>query len=123
MGGAVMEEPAMAEIAEQLRGELSDMLDLIRRAGGGVVFEEFPGDLEVNVLQPDEADAGRAGEARDASCVTQMHIDETNRLAETLDRLRRGKCGISEEPGELVAATAAPLHGPRNAPAARHDGP
>jgi len=122
MGGAEREEPAMAESGERLRGELSDTLELIRRAGGGVVFEEFPGDLEENAPQPDEAGAGRAGEAREASCVTQrMLIDEANRLAETLDRLRRGECGISEETGELVAA--APLRGPRNAPAARHHGP
>jgi hypothetical protein len=105
MGGPAMEESSMAEIAERLRGELSDMLELIRRAGGGVLFEEFPGDLEDNALQPEEADAGRAGEAREASCVTQgMLIDETNRLAETLDRLRRGECGVGEATGELVAA-------------------
>jgi hypothetical protein len=35
------------------------MLEVIRRAGGGVVFEEFPGDLEENGLLPDEVDAGR----------------------------------------------------------------
>ena len=80
----------MAENVERLRGELSDMLKLVRRAGGGVIFEEFPGDLEEDVL-PAEADAGRAGEARDASRATQrILIDEANRLAETLDRLRRG---------------------------------
>lgn len=63
MGGPAMEEPSMADIAERLRGELRDMMELIRRAGGGVVFEEFPGDLEDNTLQPEEADAGRGGEA------------------------------------------------------------
>ena len=83
-------EAAVADNAERLRGELSDMLELVRRAGGGVVFEEFPGDLEEDVL-PAEADAGREGEARDASRATQrILIDEANRLAETLDRLRRG---------------------------------
>jgi len=79
----------VVENAERLRGELSDTLELVRRAGGGVVFEEFPGDLEENVL-PAEADTGRADE-RDASRATQrILIDEANRLAETLDRLRRG---------------------------------
>ena len=79
----------MADDAERLRGELSEMLELIRLSGGGVVFEEFPGDLEEDVL-PAEADAGRADEARDASRATQrILIDEANRLAETLDRLRR----------------------------------
>jgi hypothetical protein len=97
LSGAAMEETAMAEVAERLRGELSDMVELIRRTGGGVVFEEFPGDLEENALQPDEADAGRAGGVREASCVTQrMLIAEANRLAETLARLRRAECRISE---------------------------
>jgi hypothetical protein len=122
MGGPAMEEPSMAEIAERLRGELSDTLELIRRAGGGLLFEEFPGDLEENAPQPDEADAGRAGEAREASSATQrMLIDEANRLAEMLDRLRRGKCGVSEGTRALVAA--APLRGQRNAPVTRHHGP
>jgi hypothetical protein len=117
-----MEEPSMAEIAERRRGELSDMLELIRRAGGGVVFEEFPGDLEDNTLQPVEVDAGGAGEAREASPATQrMLIDEANRLAETLDRLRRGEWGVSEGTRALVAA--APLRGQRNAPVTRHHGP
>jgi hypothetical protein len=63
-----------------------------------------------------------AGEAREASCVARrVLIDETNRLAETLDRLRRGECRISEETGALVAA--ARLRGPRNAPAVRDHGP
>ena len=80
----------MAENAERLRGELSDTLELVRLAGGGVVFEEFPGDLEEDVLAA-EADAGRASEARDTSRATQrILIDEANLLAETLDRLRRG---------------------------------
>ena len=87
MGGAEMEEPAMAESAERLRGELSDKLELIRRAE---VFEEFPGDLEEDALAADGADVGRAAEAREASCVTQrMLIAEANRLAESLERLRR----------------------------------
>lgn len=66
------------------------MLELVRLAGGGVVVEEFPGDLEEGVL-PAEADAGRVDQAQDASRATQrILIDEANRLAETLDRLRRG---------------------------------
>jgi hypothetical protein len=118
MGGAEMEEPAMAESAERLRGELSDKLELIRRAGGGVVFEEFPGDLDENALQPDGADAGRAGDAREGSCATQrMLIDEANRLAETLDRLRRREYGITEETGTLAAVASL-----RDPLAVRHHG-
>jgi hypothetical protein len=91
MGGEAVKEPAMAEIAERPRPELSDMLELIRWAGGGVVFEDLPGDIEENALPSDEADVGSAGGTREASGVTQrMLIDEANRLAEALDRLRRG---------------------------------
>lgn len=96
MGSLEMGEPVKAEIAERMRGEVSNILELIRRAGGGVVFEEFPGDLEDDVSMSDEADASRADEAWAASCVTQRRlIDEANRLAEALDRLRRGEGGNS----------------------------
>jgi hypothetical protein len=98
------------------------MLELIRRAGGGVVFEEYPGEFDEDALRPDEADRGRAGQAREASHVTRrMLVDEANGLAETLDRLRHGECGITERTGEVV--TAATPGGPRVAPDARHRGP
>jgi hypothetical protein len=72
---------------------LSETLELIRRAGGGVVFDEFPGDLEDDTLQLGEADADRPGEASGANRVTQrILIEEANRLAETRDRLRCGEC-------------------------------
>lgn len=84
----------MAENAERLHRELSETLELIRRAGGGVVFEEFPGDLEENAFQLGEADADHPGDASGANRVTQrILIEEANRLAETLERLRRGECG------------------------------
>ena len=73
-------------IEERLRGELLDVLDLIRRAGGGVVFEEFPGAPEM---------AGQADPMDDYSAaVPRALIDEANRLAETLERIRRGPNGI-----------------------------
>lgn len=76
----------MAESEDRLRGELSDVLDLIRRAGGGLVFEEFPEAIE---------DAPRADPMDDSSsAVRRALIDEANRLAETLDRIRRGEDGI-----------------------------
>lgn len=76
----------MAESEERLRGELSDVVDLIRRAGGGVVFEEFPEAFE---------DAARADPMGDnGSAVRRALIDEANRLAETLERIRRGGDGI-----------------------------
>ena len=63
------------EIVERLRGELSGLLDAIRCAGGGIVFEEFPGALGED---PDGANAldGDISKARHAL------IREVNELAE-----------------------------------------
>ena len=67
------------ETEERLRRELSHMLDLIRQAGGGVVFEEF-------FDAPDDGGGSSAGQLE--------LIDEANRLAETLERIRRGDGGV-----------------------------
>lgn len=81
----------MAEIVERMHGELSDLLNLIRGMGGGVVFEEFPGALEENA------------EGQDTSSVTQRGlIDEANKLAEALERLRGGDHGTCEECGNPI---------------------
>ena len=69
------------EFAERLRGELSGLLEVIRRAGGGVVFEEFPGSREEDTSSAPPLD-GESSAARDAL------IGEANRLAETLQQIR-----------------------------------
>ena len=71
---------------EGMRGDLDEVLELIRRAGGGVVFEEFPGALEdVTRIDP-------AGD--DRSAVRRALIDQADCLAETLERIRLGEAGI-----------------------------
>ena len=42
----------MTKIEERMHGELTDLLNLIRRMGGGVVFEEFPGAFEEDTDAP-----------------------------------------------------------------------
>ena len=81
----------MTRIEERLRGELSEVLDLIRRAGGGVVFEEFPGALETDPVDDN------------SSAIRLALIDEANELAETLERIR---CGDGLDKGPLGAARA-----------------
>jgi RNA polymerase-binding transcription factor DksA len=82
----------MTEVVERMHGELSDLLNLIRRMGGGVVFEEFPGACEENAEAPDTS-----------SAATQRGlIDEANRLAEALERLRGGEHGTCEECGNPI---------------------
>jgi hypothetical protein len=76
----------MAELEEQLRGELSAVLDQIRGAGGGVMFEEFPGAIE---------DLGGSDPAEDdRSAARRALIEQANDLAETLERIRHGPGGM-----------------------------
>jgi len=65
----------MTESVERLHGELSDLLNLIRRRGGA--FEEH-------------------AEAPDTSSATPL-IDEANKLAEALERFRGGEHCTCEE--------------------------
>lgn len=74
----------MTEIVEGMRGELNDLLNLLRRMSGGVVCEEFVG-------------------AFDRSSATQRGlIDEAHKLAGALERLRGGEHGICEECGTPI---------------------
>jgi len=93
----------MKGIAERLREELDKTMGRIRRMGGGVVFEEFPGALEANAHEADQVDASRASEERETSSATRrVLIDKANKLAEALQRLQRGKYGTCEECGEAI---------------------
>jgi RNA polymerase-binding transcription factor DksA len=93
----------MQGIAERLREELDKTMGRIRRMGGGVVFEEFPGALEANPHEADQVDASRASAERETSSATRrVLIDKANKLAEALQRLQRGKYGTCEECGEAI---------------------
>src|ERR1051326_5103715 len=77
---------------ERLRGELRETVDLIRRSGGGLVFETFPGALQE--APPSDAPIGggdATGVRRVApDAVATAHralIDAADALAETLAQL------------------------------------
>jgi hypothetical protein len=76
---------------EQLRGQLRDTVELVRRSGGGVVFERFPGALQEESRSDDAADgvdASRVGTAPDAAAAAHRSlVDAADDLAETLARL------------------------------------
>lgn len=83
-------ETATGDIAERLRGALSDAVNRIRGLGGGLVFEEFPGALEEQSPPADPMDPSRVGQPPDTSAAARrLLIDEANALAEALERLRR----------------------------------
>jgi hypothetical protein len=74
---------------ERLRGELGDVLEVIRRAGGGVVFEEYPGAFE---------DVSEADPIADrSSAIRRALIEEANNLADTLERIRLGDGEAAQE--------------------------
>lgn len=82
---------AMDDGAERLRGELRDVVDLICRSGGGVVFEEFPGALQEEP-RPDRpaegVDASRVRMAPDVAAAAHgALIDAADELAATLAQL------------------------------------
>ena len=76
----------MTPMEEGMRGELGEVLELIRQAGGGLVFEDFPGALEdVSRIDPT---------SDDRSSMRRALIDQADRLAETLERMRHGEARI-----------------------------
>lgn len=94
----------MDEIKQRLEAELSRTVDRIRRMGGGVVFEDFPGAIGDNTPMADEVDVIRVNEDREMSFATRsLLVERANKLAEALERLREGEYGICQECGEPIA--------------------
>jgi hypothetical protein len=81
-------DKAMADITEQLSLELSVTVDLIRRLGGGVVLEEFPGAPQETALEPRASTQFALIDAADALGETLGRLDATAWSAHPL-RARR----------------------------------
>ena len=94
----------MDGIRKRLESELSHTVNRIRRMGGGVVFEEFPGAVGDNTPLADEVDLIQLNEDREMSFATRsMLVERANKLAEALERLRGGDYGICQECEEPIA--------------------
>ena len=94
----------MEDIKKRLESELSHTVNRIRRMGGAVVFEEFPGALGDNSPFADEVDLIQENENREMSFATRsMLVERANKLAEALERLREGEYGTCQECGEPIA--------------------
>ena len=78
------------ERVERLREELRGLLDAIHRAGGGVVFEEFPGALGADLVGPNVRDG-------DTSMARHALIQKANELAEVLARFRSDEDRIARD--------------------------
>ena len=93
----------MDDIRKRLESELSHTVSRIRRMGGGVILEEFPGAGE-NTPLADEVDLIRLNEDREMSFATRsMLVERANKLAEALERLRGGDYGTCQECEEPIA--------------------
>jgi RNA polymerase-binding transcription factor len=94
----------MDEIRKRLELELSTTMDRIRRIGGGVVFEDFPGAVSDNSPLADEVDVIRVNEDREMSFATRsLLVERANKLALALERLRGGEYGVCQECDEAIA--------------------
>ena len=93
MSGEQAKATGMPDGVERLRGRLRDAVELIRRSGGGVMFERFPGDLQEEPLSDelaDGVDTGRGRAAPDPAAATQRAlVDAADELADTLAQLER----------------------------------
>jgi hypothetical protein len=91
MSGEQAETTEMPGGVERLREQLRDAVELIRRSGGGVVFERFPGALQEEPLSDEPADgidARRGHVPPDAGVAAHCSlVDAADELAETLAQL------------------------------------
>lgn len=94
----------MDEIRQRLEAELHSAVDRIRRMGGAVVFEDYPGAIGDHGPMADEVDAVQVNETREMSFATRsMLVQRANKLAEALQRLRQGEYGTCEICEEAIA--------------------
>ena len=94
----------MDDVKQRLEADLARTVERIRRMGGGVVFEEFPGSIGDSTAMADEVDLIRVNEDREMSFATRsLLVERANKLAEALERLREGEYGICQECGEPIA--------------------
>ncbi|HET6366629.1 MAG TPA: hypothetical protein VFG27_05350, partial [Pseudomonadales bacterium] len=71
----------MDEIKKRLESELTSTVSRIRRMGGAVVFEEFPGVFGDNTPLADEVDLIQLNEDREMSFATRsMLVERANKL-------------------------------------------
>jgi hypothetical protein len=90
MSGEQAETTAMSGGVERLCEQLRDVVETLRRSGGGVVLENFPGALkaEPESDELDRLEPSRVRVAPDAVAAAQRTlVDAADELAETLAQL------------------------------------
>jgi len=95
-----------AEIKARLEGELRQAVERLRQQGGAIVVEDYPGAVGDDRPLANSMDEIQINGEQDIGLATRSILAErVNRLAEALERLRRGNYGLCEECGGPIAPT------------------
>lgn len=93
----------MNEVQAQLEQELHQTMDRLRQLGGAIAIEEFPTPVWDTSSFADAVDEIQVNEDREISLATRsLLVERANKLAEALERLRRGVYGVCEECDEPI---------------------
>jgi len=95
----------MEAIKDALQEELEQTVARLKKLGGAVVFEDYPGALVADGQDDASSDAVSINEQRELAFeVRGRPVERANRLSEALDRLRSGDYGICQICGEPISA-------------------
>ncbi|MBI4609771.1 MAG: TraR/DksA family transcriptional regulator [Candidatus Rokubacteria bacterium] len=94
----------MKEIQAQLEQELHQTVERLRQLGGAIVIEDFASPVWDDASFSDAVDGIQINEDREISLATRsLLVERANKLAEAIERLRRGVYGRCEECDEPIA--------------------
>lgn len=94
----------MHEFQARLEQQLHQALERLRQLGGAIVMDDFPRGGGDNAAVTDAADESQVNEHREITWATRsLLVERANKLAEALERLRRGVYGLCEECGQPIA--------------------
>lgn len=95
----------MEAVQDALQEELEQTVARLKRLGGAVVFEDYPGALADDGQDDASSDAVSINEERELAFeVRGRLVERANRLSEALDRLRSGDYGTCQICGEAISA-------------------
>ena len=93
-----------AEIKARLKWELQQAMERLRQQGGVIVIEDYPGAVGDDRPLANSTDEVQINGERDTGMATRsILVKRVNRLAEALERLRRGSYGLCEECAKPIA--------------------
>ena len=94
----------MDEIQARLEQQLREAMGRLRQLVGAIVIDDFPTGIGDTAHLADAVDESQMNEGRELSWATRsLLVERANKLAEALERLRRGEYGICEECDEPIA--------------------